>query len=418
MNKITEEQKFENAFHVDVLEKSHGCIIGATENNKILTKRPNSRVKGNMMITGQSGMGKTESFVVPLIYQTLKEGDSLLINDPGLYLYEKYAHIAIQAGYQTHIIGEHGNISERVNFDIITWVGGDKYKAIEAAKCILENSQLITNQGYESTDKRVLLELAIAVIMFIYEDDMSAKTTAQTYNFLTACDCYQAVEYIKKFNTSKEFLQKALEELDDDKTLSHYYETLKKIIEPLCIFSSQKDIAQFEPVRMCMGKTMVFVDTEFSSNMACILEAISYDSIIYVKQKGFGMLPISLHIVLDEINTCKTLSGYEKRIGYLCRIGVYTYFICAEIAQLKNAFPEEAWESVIRACGYYLYYTTHDRETIKCFTDRHIGTITQKQLIEADMDELFVAVIKKGIYKVKKFFTNTLELKNNDLFTK
>lgn len=80
---------------------SKGIIIGSLEenNSKIISLVKDSNINKNTIVLGASGTGKTRSFVIPNIFQSISQGDSVIITDFKQDIYCKTIEFLEGAGY-------------------------------------------------------------------------------------------------------------------------------------------------------------------------------------------------------------------------------------------------------------------------------------------------------------------------------
>lgn len=384
-------------------------------------------MNNNMSVTGTPGSGKSSGLVIPIIMQTVRREESLIITDPKGELYEQTAEMLRAHGYTVKLLNFGPRLmihSDSCNFMKI--IGKSTLMAHTFARTVIEN---ITGDAIH-TDIWGLggLNLLKGTILYVnmssdYKED--EKTLATVYSILSE-NSVEDLECIFEMLPDKHPAKKAFkiysqgDKVVKGNTLTGLAIQLSVFQdETVCKLTSVDDIQFTEPG---ISKCVYFVGSSDQEDSMDFLKALFF-SLAYQELVSFAdnvtlhpesgkKLPVKVTMLLDEFPNCGIIPSFEKKLSTVRSRNIDTIFITQDICQLQNMYPDNRWRTVLNDCSSQMLLQTQDEETAKFFSTRS-GTMTaqtnNKRFSESDTD-----LIKT---KLKAEYTITEGLGERPVFT-
>ncbi len=384
-------------------------------------------MNNNMSVTGTPGSGKSSGLVIPIIMQTVRREESLIITDPKGELYEQTAEMLRAHGYTVKLLNFGPRLmlhSDSCNFMKV--IGKSTLMAHTFARTVIENiTGDAVNTDIWGLGGLNLLKGSILYVNMSSDYKQEEKTLATVYNILSE-NSVEDLECMFEMLPDKHPAKKAFniysqgDKVVKGNTLTGLAIQLSVFQdETVCKLTSVDDIQFTEPGK---SKCMYFVGSSDQEDSMDFLKALFF-SLEYQELVSFAdnatlhpesgkKLPVKVTMLLDEFPNCGIIPSFEKKLSTVRSRNIDTIFITQDICQLQNMYPDNRWRTVLNDCSSQMLLQTQDEETAKFFSTRS-GTMTaqtnNKRFSESDTD-----IIKT---KLKTEYTVTEGLGERAVFT-
>ena len=392
-------------FICEPIESNKATIFGCDpKNEKILIgqKHPQLKVNRNCFIVAGPSAGKSATFIIPLILQIMRRGESAIISDPKSELFKFCSELGKALGYEVRLLSLNPMFlknSDPCNF--LMYVGDDVDKAQVVANAII-NTTTAGNEMFSFWNEGALNLLQALILRITVGDDYKPeeKNLPQLFTYITTHDLQQIeadFEYLPDSHPAKAIFKiyKDGDDIPKKQVLQGLGIKLKLYNSPTLrkILSSTKyGLDVLNPGRK---RCLYFIGSnDQDSSMASVVSlfyTLEYQELVrYADMRKDGELPITVHMVLDEYANMAAIPDFEKKLSTVRSRNIVTYVVVQDINQLKTKHPGETWKTVMNDLDYFMLLKTNDPDTIKWWHDM-IGEQTK-------------ALKNKGYQKAKTTF--------------
>lgn len=379
-NDFMSEEEMRKTFVMEKIEDNKATIFGRDPKNRDILvgqKHPLMKLNRNvLMVAGPSG-GKSATFVIPLIMQIMRRGESAIISDPKSELFKFLAELGKMLGYEVRILNLNPMFldnSDPCNF--MAYVGDDVDKAQVMSSAIISNTTGgdfmfdFWTEGASNLLQAIILRISVGndyledeknlPMLFTYLVDKTADEIEADFATLPKTHPATAPFLIWKDGDDKPKKQ-VLQGLRIKLKLFNS-KKLRKILS-----ETKGGIDILNPGRK---KCLYFVGSnDQDSSMAPILSlfyTLLYQELVrYADMRQDGQLPKAVHMVLDEYANMGTIPDFEKKLSTVRSRNIITYIIIQDINQLKAKHPNDTWKTVKNDCDYYILLKTNDEDTMQ-----------------------------------------------------
>ena len=382
--KMTEEE-MKKTFILEPLSQIKATIFGKNPfNPKQMVGQKGKdfrKVNRNVFMVAGPSAGKSATFVINLIFQIMRRGESAIISDPKSELFKICSELGKKLGYEVRILNLNsmflGN-SDPCNY--MMYVGDDVDKAQVVANAIIAN----TTGGAAMLDfwNEGALNLLQAVILRINIGNDFLPEQKNLPFLFTYITQYSLEELEEDFAGLSEdhpaYAPWAIFKDGDDKPKKQVLQGLRIKLK---LFNSKKlrrilseskgGIDILNPGRK---KCLYFVgsndQTSTMSSIISLFYTLLYQELVrYADERSNGELPVTVHMVLDEYANMGTIPDFEKKLSTVRSRNIVTYIVCQDINQLKVKHPMDTWKTVLNDCDYYMMLKTNDPDTMTWWSD-------------------------------------------------
>lgn len=448
-----DRKEMAETFIISPIKENKATIFGRdpqNPNNLVAQKHPLLKINRNTFMVAGPSAGKSATFVIPLIMQILRRGESAIVSDPKSELFKYLSELAKKLGYEVRILNLNPMFlqnSDPCNF--MMYVGEDPDKAQVMSNAIIKN----TTGGDEIfnfwTEGPLNLLQALILRINIGNDYLpEEKNLPQIFTYLKSHDLEEMEMDFE--NLSETHPAKAPFKIfkdGDDKVKKQVVQglaiKLKLFNSPLLTKILSKTEGNMDVLNPGRKKCLYFIGSndqdDSMSAMVSLFYTLLYQELVrYADMRTDGQLPVAVHMVLDEYANMSTIPSFEKKLSTVRSRNIVTYIICQDINQLKTKHPGETWKTVLNDCDYFLMLKTNDPDTMKWWSEmsgEQTVTVTNKRYkkskvslfnlhVEEDAsegqgkratyttdevrrlknDEVLVLVSQRKILKLKTFF--------------
>lgn len=375
------EAEIKEAFITEPIETIKATIFGKNPYNlkEMVGQRGKNfrKVNRNVFMVAGPGAGKSATFVINLIFQIMRRGESAIVSDPKGELFKITGGLAKLLGYEVRILNLNPMFlqnSDPCNY--LMYVGDNVDKAQVVANAIIAN----TTGGKEMFDfwNEGALNLLQAVILRINvgNDFMEMeKNLPFLFTYLTQNSLEDMIDDFKDLKPEHPAYAPFRIFADgDDKPQKQVLQGLRIKLK---LFNSKNlrrilsetkgGIDILNPGRK---KCLYFVgkndqDSSMDSMISLFFTLLYQELVRYADARKEQCLPIPVHMVLDEYANMAAIPDFEKKLSTVRSRDIITYIICQDINQLKTKHPADAHKTVLNDCDYYMMLKTNDPDTME-----------------------------------------------------
>lgn len=448
------EAEIKEAFILEPIETIKATIFGKNPYNlkEMVGQRGKDfrKVNRNVFMVAGPSAGKSATFVINLLFQIMRRGESAIVSDPKGELYKICGGLAKLLGYEVRILNLNPMFlrnSDPCNY--LMYVGDDVDKAQVVANAIIAN----TTGGAQMFDfwNEGALNLLQAVILRINvgtDFPESQKNLPYLFTYLTQNTLDEMVEDFDQLSPEHPaYAPYRIFADGDDKPKKQVLQGLRIKLK---LFNSKNlrrilsetkgGIDILNPGRK---KCLYFVgkndqDSSMDSMISLFFTLLYQELVRYADARMEQCLPIPVHMVLDEYANMATIPDFEKKLSTVRSRDIITYIICQDINQLKTKHPMDSHKTVLNDCDYYMMLKTNDPDTMEWWCEMAgkittnvknvryerskldiLGIHAKEQVTEGQgerdvytkdevrklkNDEVLVLVTQRNIAKLKTFF--------------
>ncbi len=382
-NTMMEESEMKQVFNLGAIENIKDPVFGKNPYNTaevVGQKHPLRKINRNVLMVAGPSAGKSATYIIPLILQILRKGESAIINDPKSELFKITSELAKMLGYEVRILNLNPMFldnSDPCNF--MMYVGDDVDKAQVLSTAIIAT----TDYGeamfdYWQDGALNLLQALILRITIGKDYRPEDKNLATLFHYIMQYDVEGLEADFSVIPTSHPAYAPFKIFADGDEKPKE--QVLQGLRLKLKLFNSKKlrtilsategNIDFLNPGRK---RCLYFVGSndqdESMSPIVSLFFTLFYQELVrYADMRVDGELPITVHMVLDEAPSI-TIPKFEKKLSTVRSRNIVTHMACQDINQLKNRYPQEAWRTIMNDVDYFLMLKTNDPETMKWWSE-------------------------------------------------
>lgn len=385
-----DKKTMHETFECGEIRENKSTIFGCDpDNTKIVVGQKHPLLKLNrncLIIAGPSG-GKSATFVIPMLFQMIRRGESAIVSDPKSELFAIVGEVAKKCGYEVRILNLNPMFlanSDPCNF--LQYVGDDTDKAQVMSTTIIANTTNASESGDFWTEGAT--NLLQFVMLYINVGDTfpkSQKNLPYLFRWLVEHSLEEIDGIIE--NLPDNHVAKAPGNIFSGGEAKVKAQTLQGLRIKLKLLDSaalknilSKTEGGIDLLNPGRKKCMYFVGSnDQEASMAPILAlfyTLLYQELVrYADMREDRTLPVPVHMVLDEYANIGKIPDFEKKLSTVRSRGIVTYIIIQDMNQLKTKHPNDTYRTVINDCDYHIMLKTNDTETMKWWEEMS-GTMT------------------------------------------
>lgn len=357
-------------FKDEIAEDETGNILGKYQGKYVI--QPIRGVENhNMAAYGSPGGGKTVALVRPLVFQCVRRGESMVLQDPKGELANSMGPYLENEGY----------LVKYLNLKYL--FASDAWNALEG----LENdflfvpviADIIVSNGNIKFETFAGC-LIRAGIYYVFECLPKEKQNfAEIYNLYTM----NSAEGIKAIFSALPNSSRAKREyLGYDKAspnlkgniITETAALLSKFSEDMVRkVTSNNDIDPELPGKQKCAYFVITPDTtkafDFISSMfhaVVINRLVNYADSLGIDENGEQRpLPVKVQMILDEFPNTGKIPEVSTKISTVRSRGISIIIIMQGLSQMQRNYPEKEWESILNCCDTQLFLRANEKETLE-----------------------------------------------------
>lgn len=376
-HKMTEEEKKETLSCGNYLEQKDnifGCEPG--DITKLYSLRKDLYGKnGNMLVVGAPGCGKSRCVAIPIIMQTVRRGESLIVTDPKGELYRDTAALAKANGYVVKILNFRPKDTlhtDTCNF--MSVLGGSAFKSQSFSKTVIDN----TSDGKPAdfwTESE--FNLYMGVCIWVNNNDLDIpKTMGGIYQFLYSYTVNEFEEVMSSLPDDHPAMPYLKTFMNGDKTVKgNTYAGLQIRLSALADPLVQKIVGVDDIDFTLPGKQKCIYyisspDTDKSrSYLVALFFTLLYNELIdLADEQESGHLPIRVTMLLDEFKNIGVIPAFPEKLSTVRSRWIDTISIIQGLEQLMTMYPDNEWETIMNDCTTRILINTNNNITAEYFS--------------------------------------------------
>ena len=374
------EQEMKETFVLEPLDDIKATILGRnpySPEQLVGQRHPLMKLNRNVFMVAGPSAGKSATFVIPLIMQVMRRGESAIISDPKSELFKICSELGKLLKYEVRILNLNPMFldnSDPCNF--MSYVGDDIDKAQVMSNAIISNTTMgdsmfdFWTEGPLNLLQAVILRINAGTDYLPGEKNLPMLFTYLTQNSLDQIEAdfenlpsnHPATAPFLIFKDGEDKVKKQVLQGLRIKLKLFNSVKLKKILS-----RTEGGIDILNPGRK---RCLYFVgsndqDASMSPVVSLFYTLLYQELVRYADMRSDQQLPITVHMVLDEYANMGTIPDFEKKLSTVRSRNIVTYIICQDINQLKEKHPRETWRTVLNDCDYYMMLKTNDQPTME-----------------------------------------------------
>ena len=380
-----------------------------TNDGKVTFERERLKTNGNRhcVVTGASGSGKSFCYARPAIFQSIWQGESVIVTDPKGELFADTSEYAKERGYTVKIF----NLMSPTNsdsWDALAELRSAPQIGIETQKfinTIVENTSNPNSSGdpmYENQEKSLLTAMALYILTA--PSYTGSKTLGAVYDLLLRSE-EELVSMFSElpegnpalapwsiFITGSEKLRGNIKSGASTRLQVLQEPVIKAItgIPDIDLTLPGKTKCIYYVIISDMDSTFKFISSLF---FTCLFTKL----VEYSRRLPNGKLPVSVNCIMDEFIAIGKLPDFDKKLATVRSAGINISMIFQTLAQLQSEYPNGLWETLIANCYSYLCLSCNDMTTAKYLSERSGLTTVALENLRVDRPLVDVANIPSTV---------------------
>lgn len=350
-----------------------GLPIGTMEEKIIVDNNVDST-----LVIGSIGSGKTQSIILPMLFEAVKAGETLFVNDPKGELYLNTADLFKKNEYKiVNINLENPDVSDSWNpFTLVSKLYNDG-KIDDAYKVVNLSLQYLLSEDTKGTDpfwSNTASQYLVGIILSLLEKNIdNSKLNFETLSkFTTDFNSEVVNEYIENLDRN------GIAYKNISATYLAPYETKASIMsvlnQKLTELLGRKRIVNrlstdsFDISKIRENKTIIYFTYDDSSLLEAKLYNMFIEQLIYVINNDKIAKPFTF--LLDDFDTNpKKIVNFNNKINNLRSSYGQAVIFIKGFDTLTNVYGKEDTEILKYQVHNILYLISNEYNTLKFISD-------------------------------------------------
>ncbi len=330
------------------------------------------------LVIATSGSGKTQTTILPIMYESLKTGESVIVTDSKNTLYNYTAGSFVDAGFNVVNI-DLNNLDESDSFNPFTLVkklydDNKKDAAIKLLESIVNYLVVSNNTGQDPFWENTASGYLMGVILSLLDNKVEANKInfKSLSKFTNTYNEESIIDYLNDIDKSSVAYQNiSATHLAPPETKASIMSVLNQKMS--IINSKEKLVAKlsksdFDINKIRDNKTIVYFNLDNTDEISSAIFNIFMEEIYYVLCNDNGKKPIN--ILIDDFDeNVKPIKKLNSKITYLrSRYARFAIFIKG-FDKLIHTYGLEEIESLKYACSNILYLISNEYNTLKFISE-------------------------------------------------
>lgn len=373
-----------------------GLIFGKKD-GKIITLQDKSYFNKNVAIFGAPGSMKSRSYVRTNILQLASEEKSMVMTDPKGELFRDMYLFLKKMGYNVKVFNL-TNMQHSDRWNPISEIKDD-IDAQLFAEVVIANTKIPGSKGsdpfWDRAEQNLLKALVLYVVNELPEKD---RNLASVYSLLASAEPKQIDTLFKKLDYDHPAKMPYNIYMQANETVrtgvviglgTRLQVFQNKLVQKV---TETSDIDLTLPGKEKCAYFCIFSDTDSTFDFLAGL----FFSFLFIKLTRYadyrgGTGEKQVFFLLDEFPNIGAIPDFTKKISTMRSRGLHCSIIFQNIAQLKNRYPNDAWQEIIGNCDSRLFLGGTDIMTAQFVSDL-LGEATVRDVShrkKAGLDGIF-----------------------------
>lgn len=360
---------------VSDVTRTKGTILGKLH-GKAVCLPEGTRMNRNVAVYGASGSMKSRAYARNMVFQCVKRGESLIINDPKSELYEDMSTYLEDEGYTVQVFNL-VNPENSDSWNCLLEVDGQDILAQLFCDVIIKNTADDKLDRFWDPAEMNLLKALVLYVDLNFPPE--ARNMGQVYRLLTMSSeseltgIFSLLPVTHPAKASFALFLQSPASVRSDIILGLGSRLQVFQNKMICQITSHKEIDLTRPGH---EKCAIFCITSDQDSAFDFLSAL-FMSFVFIKLVRYadkhgegGRLPVPVHILADELANTGTILDLSKKISVIRSRGLSISCIFQNLPQMQNRYPNNQWQEIIGNCDTQLFLGCTDELTATFISNR------------------------------------------------
>jgi type IV secretion system protein VirD4 len=352
----------------------NGIIFGKL-GSQVVSLPPDAYFNRHVAVFGASGSMKSRAYVRTNILQMAKEGHSMIMTDPKGELVRDTTSFLQDMGYTVRVFNL-VNMTKSDRWNPIGEIAND-IDAQTFTEVVIANTKIPGAKGSDPFWDRAEQNLLKALVMYVVKEYMDGeKNLASVYSLIGTADpkkidrIFNALPANHPAKMPYNIYAQANDTVRTGVVIG--LGTRLQVFQNSLVqqLTATSDINLTQPGREKCAYFAVFPDTDSTFDFLAGL----YFSFIFIKLMRYadangGHGDKDVYFLLDEFPNIGAIPDFTKKISTMRSRGLHASIVFQNIAQLKNRYPNDAWQEIIGNCDSRLFLGATDVMTSQFVAD-------------------------------------------------
>lgn len=346
-------------------------------------ERENLKIFGNkhVVVIGPSGSGKSWCYSRPAIFQSIRQGESVIVTDPKGELYRDTSEYARENGYTVKVY----NLAHPAYSD--SWDALEEIKkhseqieteTIRFCKIIMENTDEPNGKqdgGVKAGAENLLTSLALFVLTS--PDWPGDRTLGGIIDLLNKTDdeIEALFQLVDEEDTARKLWSGYFHSSENFRgNLRNTLVSRLKVVENSVIKSITgiPDIDLTLPGRSKCAYYIIMEDmTSTFKFVSSLFFTCLFNSLVDVsRQRPSGKLAVPVNVILDEFTAIGRLPDFDKKLATVRSADINISMIFQTLTHLESVYPNGLWKTLLANASTMICLACNDLDTAKYLSDR------------------------------------------------
>lgn len=333
--------------------KENGIILGE-KNGKVVFLPDDTRLTKHITIFGSTGSRKSRGVIRPYLYGSIMRGESVILTDPKMELYDDTSNIFRKHGYTVRIF----NLSQPEfgdSWNCMAGMNDDTMLAQILTDVIIANTSSGKSDRFWDSGEGNLLKALVLLVSCDKARGPEAKHLPAVYQLLTT--------------TSKQHLNMIFEKLPLDHPAKAPYGLFAQASETVQTgiilgLGTRLQVLQNEAVQRITsysdidlelpGKTkcayFLIIDDQHSTMefLSSLFFSFMFIRLVdYANKQPDKRCKVPVNIVFEELNQCGIIMDFGRKLSTIRSRALQCVLCTQSLGQLQNRYPDNLWAELI-----------------------------------------------------------------------
>jgi type IV secretion system protein VirD4 len=350
-----------------------GIPVGSISDSLIIDKSIDTT-----LVIGSMGSGKTQVATLPLLYQSLISGESVIATDIKGELYNTTAGSFVDAGFNViNIDLTKPAISDSFNpFTLVKelYDAGNKDEATKLVESIVEYLIVKKVPGADPFWDNTASQYLTGVILSFLDNKVEANKInfkslakfANTYNSESIIDYLNSID-----KDSLAYQNISATHLAPPETKASIMSVLNQkitLINSKESLSSRISTSTFDINKIRDSKTIVYFNLDNTDEVQSAIFNIFFEEVNYVLNNDLARKPIN--IIIDDFDeNVKPIKNLSSKLPYLRGRYARVIFNIKGFDKLESVYGKDEIDSLKYSCAKILYLLSNEYNTLKFLSE-------------------------------------------------
>jgi len=354
---------------------AEGGLLGLIKPKPIVTLPPKTYFNRNVAIFGASGSMKSRAYVRNNILQMASEGHSIIVTDPKGELFQDTSLFLESRGYNVKAYNL-SNMQHSDRWNPIAEVKND-IDAQLFAEVVIANTKMPGSKGSDPFWDRGEQNLLKALVMFVVNEYPEGERNLPSVYSLLASSSPKHVDKIFSglpLNHPAKMPYNIYAQANETVRtgiiigLGTRLQVFQNNLVQQLAETSDMDLTLPGQEKCAYFAIVPDTDSTFDFLAGLFFSFLFINLTRYADLNG-GKCDKEVYFLLDEFPNIGAIPDFTKKISTIRSRGIHSSVIFQNIAQLKNRYPNDAWQEIIGNCDSRLFLGATDYATAQFVSD-------------------------------------------------